>query len=50
MTQKRIFEFGGYIAAAILIAFGVASIVMGVNGPTRSARTSSASSSSGHPT
>jgi hypothetical protein len=32
MTQKRIFEFGGYIAAAILIAFGVASIVMGVNG------------------
>jgi hypothetical protein len=32
MTQKRIFEFGGYIAAAILIAFGVAAIVMGVNG------------------
>jgi hypothetical protein len=32
MTQKRIFEFGGYIAAAILIAFGIASIVMGVNG------------------
>ena len=32
MTQKRIFEFGGYIAAAMLIAFGVAAIVMGVNG------------------
>jgi hypothetical protein len=32
MTQKRIFEFGGYIAAALLIAFGVAAIVMGVNG------------------
>ena len=32
MTQKRMFELGGYIAAAILIAFGIASIVMGVNG------------------
>jgi hypothetical protein len=32
MTQKRLFEFGGYAAAAILVAFGLASIVMGVNG------------------
>ncbi len=32
MTQKRIFEFGGYVAAAVLIAFGIASLVMGVNG------------------
>jgi hypothetical protein len=32
MTQKRLFEFGGYAAAVILIAFGVAAVVMGVNG------------------
>jgi hypothetical protein len=32
MTQKRLFEFGGYIAAVVLIAFGIASVVMGVNG------------------
>jgi hypothetical protein len=32
MTKKRAFEFGGYIAAAILVAFGVAALVMGVNG------------------
>ena len=32
MTQRRILEFGGYIAAAVLIAFGIASVVMGVSG------------------
>jgi hypothetical protein len=32
MTQRKLFEFGGYIAAVVLIAFGIASIVMGVNG------------------
>jgi hypothetical protein len=32
MTQRKLFELGGYVAAAILIAFGIAAIVMGVNG------------------
>lgn len=32
MTQKRLFELGGYGAALVLIAFGIASVVMGVNG------------------
>jgi uncharacterized membrane protein YidH (DUF202 family) len=32
MTSKRLFEFGGYAAALILIAFGIAAIVMGING------------------
>jgi uncharacterized membrane protein YidH (DUF202 family) len=32
MTQRKIFEIGGYVAAAVLIAFGIAAIVMGVNG------------------
>jgi uncharacterized membrane protein YidH (DUF202 family) len=32
MTSKRLFEFGGYVAALILIGFGIASIVIGVNG------------------
>jgi hypothetical protein len=32
MTKKKIFEFGGYAAAAVLIAFGIAALVMGVNG------------------
>jgi hypothetical protein len=32
MTQKRLFEFGGYAAALILVAFGIAAIVMGING------------------
>jgi uncharacterized membrane protein YidH (DUF202 family) len=32
MTSKRLFEFGGYAAALILVAFGIAAIVMGVNG------------------
>jgi len=32
MTKQRIFEAGGYIAAAVLIAFGIAALVMGLNG------------------
>jgi len=32
MTKKRLFEFGGYGAAVVLIAFGIAALVMGVNG------------------
>jgi uncharacterized membrane protein YidH (DUF202 family) len=32
MTQRKIFEIGGYVAAAVLIGFGIASIVIGVNG------------------
>jgi hypothetical protein len=32
MTPKRLFEFGGYAAAAVLVAFGIAALVMGVNG------------------
>jgi uncharacterized membrane protein YidH (DUF202 family) len=32
MTARKIFEFGGYAAAAILVAFGVAALVLGVNG------------------
>ncbi|MGH2972406.1 MAG: hypothetical protein ACRDNM_01635 [Gaiellaceae bacterium] len=30
--MRKAFEIGGFIAAAVLIAFGVAAIVMGVNG------------------
>src|SRR5205823_7109346 len=30
--MRRIFEIGGLIAAVVLIAFGIAAIVMGVNG------------------
>jgi hypothetical protein len=32
MTSKRLFEFGGYAAALVLIAFGAAAIVLGVTG------------------
>jgi hypothetical protein len=32
MSAKKLFEFGGYAAAAILVAFGVAALVLGVNG------------------
>ncbi len=32
MTAKRAFEFGGYAAAVILIGFGIAALVMGING------------------
>lgn len=32
MTKKKLFEFGGYAAAVILVAFGVATLVMGMNG------------------
>jgi hypothetical protein len=34
MRGKRIWEIGGFIAGAVLIAFGVASIFLGVNGFT----------------
>src|SRR2546423_10030402 len=30
--MRKFFEIGGVVAAAILIAFGIASIVMGMNG------------------
>jgi hypothetical protein len=32
MTARKIFELGGYAAAAILVAFGVAALVLGING------------------
>jgi hypothetical protein len=32
MNMRKLFEIGGVIAAAILIAFGIAAIVMGMNG------------------
>jgi hypothetical protein len=32
MTKKKLFELGGYAAALILVAFGIAALVMGVNG------------------
>jgi hypothetical protein len=30
--KSKIFEFGGYAAAVVLVAFGIAALVMGVNG------------------
>jgi F0F1-type ATP synthase membrane subunit c/vacuolar-type H+-ATPase subunit K len=33
-TMRKVFEIGGLVAAAVLIAFGVASIAMSVNGRT----------------
>jgi hypothetical protein len=32
MTKRKVFEFGGYAAAVVLFAFGIATLVMGVNG------------------
>jgi hypothetical protein len=32
MTKRRIFEIGGYAAAVVLVAFGIATLVMGVDG------------------
>jgi hypothetical protein len=32
MTMRRLFEFGGYAAAAVLLAFGVAALILGVDG------------------
>src|SRR3954467_7919656 len=32
MTQRKVFESGGYVAATMLVAFGIAAVVMGVNG------------------
>ena len=49
MTRK-FFEIGGIVAAAVLIAFGIAAIVMSVNGPRRSATASSRSRSRARPT
>ena len=34
MTAKKLFEFGGYAAAAILVAFGLAALIMGMSGRT----------------
>lgn len=30
--MRKVFELGGVVAAAVLIAFGITAIVMGVNG------------------
>jgi hypothetical protein len=30
--MRRLFEFGGYAAAVVLVAFGIAALVLGVNG------------------
>ena len=30
--MRKVFEIGGVVAAAVLIAFGIAAIVMGING------------------
>ena len=30
--MRKFFEIGGVVAGAVLIAFGIAAIVMGVNG------------------
>ncbi len=30
--MRRVFEFGGYAAAVVLIAFGIAALVIGING------------------
>ena len=32
MTKKRFLEFGGYAAAVVLVAFGIVTLVMGLNG------------------
>ena len=32
LTKRRIFEYGGIAASIILVAFGIAAIVLGVNG------------------
>ena len=49
--MRKVFEIGGIVAAAILVAFGVASIVMGVNGRGDSPRAASSTSrSSARPT
>jgi hypothetical protein len=30
--MRRVFEFGGYAAAVVLVAFGIAALVLGING------------------
>lgn len=32
MTAKKVFEFGGYAAAVVLIAFGIGALVLGIRG------------------
>jgi hypothetical protein len=32
MSKQRVFELGGYAAAVVLVAFGIAALVMGMNG------------------
>jgi hypothetical protein len=32
MKHRLLFEIGGYVAAAVLVAFGIAALVMGMNG------------------
>src|SRR3954468_3360762 len=32
LKMRKVFEIGGIVAAAVLVAFGVAAIVMGING------------------
>jgi len=34
MNKRKLFEFGGMAAAVILVAFGIAALVMGMNGRT----------------
>ena len=43
--MRKVFEIGGIVAAAVLIAFGIAAIVMGFNGKSPSTRASSRSRS-----
>ena len=48
--MRKLFEIGGLVAAAILIAFGVAAIVMGVNGRSTVQTSLTRRRSSAHPT
>ena len=49
--MRKVFEIGGIVAAAVLVAFGVAAIVMGVNGREhRRRQPQAASRSSARPT
>ena len=41
--MRKVFEIGGIVAAAVLIAFGIAAIVMGVNGQIDRPATASSS-------
>ena len=48
--MRKAFEIGGVVAAAVLIAFGVAAIVMGMNGRSTVSAASSRSRSPARPT